>query len=106
MQQFWFELCEKFYKTPIKQQTVLLQSEGISETKRRAFSHYWAKYKKGKLTPDKQKRLKVTKYAAVEEKPVKYIEVRNCLMHRDKCGISWAVLKSRVLRYAAQLNLG
>jgi hypothetical protein len=40
----------------------------------------------------------------VKEKLLKYVELQAQLYKRDKCGLSWALLKQKALFYAKQLG--
>jgi len=65
------------------------------------FAKYLKKYENGELRPLTKKRVRQSKYVALEEKLVKYIRLRQSLYHRDKCGLSWVVLEKKLADWAA-----
>jgi hypothetical protein len=64
------------------------------------FAKYLKKYENGELRPLTKKRVRQSKYVALEEKLVKYIRLRQSLYHRDKCGLSWVVLEKKLADWA------
>ncbi len=46
------------------------------------------------------KRLKISKYAAVERKLIAYINLRNQYYAKDGCGLTQQILKEKALMYA------
>jgi len=49
------------------------------------------------------KKLRMSLYPEVEDKLVQYIELRKSLYSRDKCGLSWQVLKDRATKIAKEI---
>jgi hypothetical protein len=49
---------------------------------------------------------KKTMYDEVKEKLLQYIELWEQLYTRDKCGLSWALLRGKALFFAAKLGFG
>mmetsp|Transcript_16093 Transcript_16093/g.36205 ORF Transcript_16093/g.36205 Transcript_16093/m.36205 type:complete len:140 (+) Transcript_16093:244-663(+) len=58
-----------------------------------SFIYYLNRYKSSTLRPENVKRLKTHKFSVVEEKFVCYIQLQCHMYQRDKCGLSWLVLK-------------
>jgi len=56
------------------------------------------------LRNDDAKQSRASPYEDVKEKLLKYVELQAQLYKRDKCGLSWALLKQKALFYAKQLG--
>jgi hypothetical protein len=56
------------------------------------------------LQNDDAKRIRTSPFDDVKEKLLQYIELRAQLYKRDKCGLSWALLREKALYYAEQLG--
>jgi hypothetical protein len=70
----------------------------------RTFNRVLKKFQEGTLKNDDAKRSRVSPYEDVKEKLLQYIELRAQLYERDKCSLSWAVLKQKARFYAEQLG--
>ena len=58
----------------------------------------------GTLMGSDRKRDRVGTYLPVEEKLLKYIELRSQLFVRDKCGLSYLYLQEKARHFAKQLG--
>jgi hypothetical protein len=70
----------------------------------RTFNRALKKFRQGALKNDDKKRYKKSPYDDVRAKLIEYIELRERLYKRDKCGLSWALLKQKALVFAKQLG--
>jgi len=68
------------------------------------FNRALKKFRDGLLQNDDAKRIRTSLFDDVKEKLLQYIELRAQLYKRDKCGLSWALLKEKALYYAEQLG--
>ena len=70
----------------------------------KTFNRALKKFRDGLLQNDDAKRIRTSLFDDVKEKLLQYIELRAQLYKRDKCGLSWALLKEKALYYAEQLG--
>ena len=59
-----------------------------------------SKYKNGDLKPTAKKRHYPRKYEEIEERLIKYYDLRSSLYKRDKCGVSWTLFHTKCLEWA------
>ena len=69
------------------------------------FSMNLKKYKKGELQNVEMKRVRTRTFAAIEEKLVQYLKLRELNYKRDKLGTSWLLLSEKCLQWAKDLGL-
>jgi hypothetical protein len=62
------------------------------------------RYNSGELPNNGTKQNRPSPYDDVKEKVLEYIELRARLYKRNKCGLSWALLKHKSLVFAEQLG--
>jgi hypothetical protein len=63
-------------------------------------TEHWRGLDKGELKNENNKRTKKSPYDEVKDKIIEYIELREQLYKRDKCELSWTVLKHKALCFA------
>jgi hypothetical protein len=66
------------------------------------FNRALKRFRDGSLRNDNAKRNRTSQFDDVKDKLLQYIKLRAQLYKRDKCGLSWAVLKEKALYYAEQ----
>jgi len=104
---FWHAACEKFVNGKYASESAFLRSKdsgdlGIQD--QRTFNRWLKQFRQGSLKNDDYKRSKSSPYDDVKAKLLEYIELRERLFKRDKCGLSWSVLKHKALHFAEQLG--
>jgi len=72
---------------------------GLSE--QNSFSKKLRDFKAGKLTGTSKKRVRISKYHEIEERLLRYIELRSRSYQVDKCGLS---LEQRLLQWASEMD--
>jgi hypothetical protein len=101
---FWYDLCQKYVLGKWKSESAFLRSvesgAAVSMHHQKTFNRVLKKFRKGTLKNDDCKRSQSSPYQDVKEKLLQYIELQAQLYKRDKCGLSWAVLKQKALFYA------
>ncbi len=78
--------------------------EAVSMLHQNTFNRALKKFRDGLLRNDDAKRIRTSPFDDVKDKLLQYIELWAQLYKRDKCGLSWAVLKDKALFYAEQLG--
>jgi hypothetical protein len=105
---FWYDLCQKFVNGKFKSQSAFLRSEesgqDVSLKHQSTFNQALKRYNSGELPNNGSKRNRPSPYEDVKEKVLEYIEFQARLYKRDKCGLSWALLKHKSLVFAEQLG--
>ncbi len=107
---FWHDLCWKYVQGKYSLCNAFLHSaesgSDVSIQDARTFNRALKKFKDGSLNNDVKKREKASPYEDIRAKLIEYIELRECLYKRDKCGLSWVLLKQKALVFAEQLGHG
>ena len=107
---FWHDLCRKYVQGKYRSCNAFLRSaesgSDVSIQDARTFNRALKKFKDGSLNNDDKKREKASPYGDIRAKLIEYIELRERLYKRDKCGLSWALLKQKALVFAEQLGHG
>jgi hypothetical protein len=102
-QAHWFVLCERFEQSNWKSQAAFLRSENLP-TKAMHFSRALKKYLSGKLKNVDETRVHDREYEAVEKKVVQYVDLREKLFLKDKCGLAWCIIQDKALAYAKAIG--
>ena len=106
----WYAVCVKKNSTDALRQMTNAQflksaMSGTDFTGTRSeqvsFGKYLRKYQNGELKPTSKKRSRKSKYKAMENKLVEYIKRRQRLHQQDESGISWILLKKKLLEWAS-----
>jgi hypothetical protein len=109
-QAFWHNLCLQFSRSKFSSANAFLRSEesgpDVSVEDARTFTRNLQKFKDGTLINQDRKRNKLSPYEDVRARLLEYIQIRERLYIRDKCGLSWALLKQKALDFAKQLGHG
>ena len=96
-QSFWHDLCLKYTRSKFSSANAFLRSAesgtDVSLDDARTFTRALKKFKEGGLNNDEQKRKKLSPYEDIKARLLEYIKPRERLYIRDKCGLSWALLK-------------
>jgi hypothetical protein len=107
---FWHDLCRKYVQGKYSSCNAFLRSadsgSDVSIHDARTFQRALLKFKEGSLKNDDKKRKKASPYEDIRAKLIEYIELRERLYKRDKCGLSWALLKEKALIFGEQLGHG
>jgi hypothetical protein len=116
-QSFWHGLCSKYYelvKTAANKKIPLaafLRSKQSgpdidgSKSNCTIFGKKYKLFKEGrKLLLTDRKRVRKGKFDDVGEKLIEYIMLRARLYKRDKCGLSWALMTEKALKFGAALG--
>jgi hypothetical protein len=107
---FWHDLCQKYVQGKYSSCNTFLRSQesglDVSIEDSRTFQRVLVKFKDGSLKNDDKKRNKALPYEDIRAKLIEYIELREHLYIRDKCGLSWALLKEKALVFGEQLGHG
>ena len=72
---------------------------------RQSFSRMLKKFRSGTLKPLPGKREMTRKFVQVEERLIHYINLRTEKYKRDKCGLSWMLLKEKTMKWGNELGL-
>ena len=75
-----------------------------SKSQKDSFGKYLKKYDNNELKPMAMKRQRKRKYVQVEEKMKKYLNLRSQKHKKDKCGISWILIREKCLGWATELG--
>jgi hypothetical protein len=78
--------------------------QDVSLKHQSTFNQALKRYNSGELPNNGSKRNRPSPYEDVKEKVLEYIEFQARLYKRDKCGLSWALLKHKSLVFAEQLG--
>lgn len=107
----WYFACKKFEeinKVRKLSQAEFLRSDESGElftgkvSEQQSFGRYLNKYKSGELKPTAKKRHYPRKYEEIEERLIKYYDLRSSLYKRDKCGVSWTLFQTKCLEWAEE----
>jgi Tc5 transposase DNA-binding domain/DDE superfamily endonuclease len=79
--------------------SVVLLSEVVS------FCKKMKAFEEGKLKPSDGFRKKPSQYPEVETKIIQYLDLRAGLYKRDKCGVSWELLRLKAIKFANELGI-
>ena len=104
----WFDACTRFEQIkkthPNYSQSKFLKSDEsgnkLNASKKTAFSRYLEKFKAGNLKPSNLTRERKTKHPQIEEKLIQYIDARAQRYIKDKCGISFTLLRQKCNQWA------
>ena len=108
----WYEVCE-IYRKKLKVKMSLaqfLKSDHTSEqfdgskSQQVSFGKYLKKFDNGELKPIPMKRQRERKYVQVEQKLKMYLNLRSEKYKRDKCGISWNLIREKCLCWAKEFG--
>jgi hypothetical protein len=100
-------MCQKFENGKYSSESAFLCSKDSGDLNlydQRTFNRWLKKFRQGELKNDDKKRNKKSPYDDVRAKLIEYIELRERLYKRDKCGLSWALLKQKALVFAKNLG--
>jgi hypothetical protein len=108
----WFIACETFEMlNPSIRKAAFLCSDlsgpkftGIEKLERVSFGKMLIKYRKGTLKHSTKFKSRPSLFPDVEEKLVAYIDLRAKFYKRDKCGLSWDLLKIKARKFADDLG--
>ena len=102
----YVDLCRKYVQGKYSSCNAFLRSaesgSDVSIQDARTFNRALKKFKDGGLINDDKKRKKED----IRAKLIYYIEPQEQIYKRDKCGLSWALLKQKSLVFAEQLGHG
>jgi CheY-like chemotaxis protein len=70
-----------------------------------SFSRALKKYRNGDLENVNETRVCSRQYDEVEKKVVQYVDLRERLFLKDKCGLAWIIIQDKALGYAKALGL-
>lgn len=109
----WFDACTKYEEIlkvhPHYSKSKFLQSndsgDKLDQTKKSAFGRYWKKFQDGDLKPSNLTRQRKTKYPQIEAQLIQYIDARAQNYKRDKCGISFTLLRQKCNQWANAANI-
>jgi DDE superfamily endonuclease/Tc5 transposase DNA-binding domain len=108
----WFIACETYdqLSTKVTMREFLRSAQSGSnfsgtDSEVVSFSRYFKRYKSGCLQPSESIRLKTSSFPDVETKLIAYIELRARYYKRDKCGVSYSLLKEKANKFAEDLNI-
>mmetsp|Transcript_4384 Transcript_4384/g.5707 ORF Transcript_4384/g.5707 Transcript_4384/m.5707 type:complete len:339 (-) Transcript_4384:24-1040(-) len=109
----WYEVCDIFRnKLKVKMSMAqFLKSNHTSnlfdgsKSQQVSFGKYLKKFDNNELKPVAMKRQRDRKYIQVEEKLKVYLNLRSQRYNRDKCGVSWILIREKCLGWAAELGL-
>jgi len=105
---FWFDLCQKYVDGKYKSESAFLRSkdsgEKVSMQHQKTFNRALKKFRAGELNNNDSKRNRTSIYDDVKNRLIQYIELRSRLYTRDKCGLSWNLLKEKAMAFAEQLG--
>jgi hypothetical protein len=106
----WFHACHTYrhLKTTQKQSEFLKSNESSQiftggRNEQQAFGRYLKKFDLGKLKAIKVMRHRKHKYEVVEKKLISYLDLHARSYKRDKCGVTWVLMRSKCLQFAADL---
>ena len=108
----WYHACETFenLKHKMKQKEFLRSNLShpsltpCTQSQAQSFGRMLKKYRAGQLSPLKMKRERSRKYLALELKLIRYVKGRAERYKRDKCGVSWALLRAKLLFWAENMG--
>jgi DDE superfamily endonuclease/Tc5 transposase DNA-binding domain len=108
----WYNACKAYHEltTKVKVLDFLRSADSGpnffgTDSEKVGFSKKYKQYKEGKLQPYDSNRKKPSVYPNVEEKLVAYIDLRARYYKRDKCGLSWSLLKVKASKFADDLGI-
>ena len=108
----WYNACHTFENLDkrMKQSDFLKSSLTHKKivgtiSQRQSFSQILKKFRSGTLKPLPGKRERTKKFVQVEERLINYINLRTEEYKRDKCGLSWMLLKEKTLKWGKELGL-
>ena len=75
-----------------------------SGSQKTSFSNWLKKYDKGELKDSDMKREKTRTFVDVEVKLCEYLRLRAQQYKKDKCGVSWLLIKEKCNKWALELG--
>ena len=108
----WYSACETYLNLPMKMsQADFLKSKQSNpkltgtRSLQGSFSQMLKKFRMGELQNSTNKRTKKRKFVRLEEMLTDYVNVRRQRFEKNKCGISWSVLREKCLEWGDQLGV-
>jgi hypothetical protein len=102
----WFQACQGYNGTDNhKEYLRLLPKFSGTHSEAVSFGKKLKQYKEGKLKPSESKKMRPSHFPNIEEKLVAYIDLRAKFYKRDKCGLSWQLLKIKAQKFADDLGM-
>lgn len=106
----WKALCQLYesgFPGKWKAQIEFLRSDEsnpFDESNARAFSGHLKKFKKGQHSGLNVNRVREKKYKEIEDRLMNYLDLRARLYVRDRCGLSYATLREKLLKWASEME--
>ena len=103
----WVNLIQEYNQVMFKSKQQFLREKGLTSSAHRVTFHRKLKqYEAGELQKSSNRqRVRQGKYHNVESKLVEYINLRNRMMQRDKCGLSFSLLQTKARQFATELGV-
>jgi hypothetical protein len=108
----WYQLCKDYDDNHKKvKQRLYLATQKIcdqikdSPSNIASFSTYLKKYRANELQDCDTKRVRARKFQVIEDRLIKYVDLRARLYTMDKCGTSWIILEQKCKLWAAEEGL-
>jgi Tc5 transposase DNA-binding domain/DDE superfamily endonuclease len=109
----WYIVCKTFEERPNKvvraKEFLVSDASGSKFSGTRSESSSFTKqlkqYRLGNLQPSDSKKGRVASFPDVESKLVAYINLRATYYKRDKCGLSWDLLRVKAAKFANDLGI-
>ena len=96
----WYELCTLFDQRPNAKESKEQFCNRMKVSPSTFVTNY-RKFSKGELQQHSDvKRLRARKFEHLEDRMIKYIELREKRYQQDKCGLSWLLMREKVLDWA------
>jgi hypothetical protein len=104
----WYSLCSQYHskKSTFKSAAAFLRSfdsgDDISGTlsEQNTFSCMMKLFNSDLLQPEDKKQIHAHEFQDIEDKLIEYIELRERLFQKDKCGVNWGTLQEKCLAWA------
>eukprot|EP00968_Pinguiococcus_pyrenoidosus_P014369 scaffold1307_cov200-Pinguiococcus_pyrenoidosus.AAC.58 len=106
----WYLACKKFREGKYPTQRAFLRSadscDDLGESDHVTLFRKLKLYDSGKLKPgDQRKKARKPDFPLIEEKVIRYAQLRKKLYAKDKCGLSWQLLKAKAVSFADALGV-
>ena len=109
----WFDVCDSYHNSKIKiSKAAFLRTSSVpkclntsTKSQQSSFGKMYKKYLAKELKPDKVKRNRKRKFAAIEQLLWDYVEGRSKKYVKDKCGLSWLFMREKCLKWAKDLGI-
>ena len=109
----WYDACDTYNKLKVKMskaaflRTSLVPRSLNTSTKiqQSSFGKMYKKYLAKELKPDKVKRKRKRKFEAIKKLLWDYVEGRSRKYVKDKCGLSWLLMREKCVKRAKDLGI-